>query len=309
MDTHKFAYLAGYIDGDGCFYIRTYFQKPKNVLVFDYSIQIASVDENTIQYFSETFGGVYHKRPEKRIDRRQSFLWTIKTKQSILVAQNIFDYLVSKKKTCGLFINLGNSIVPNFGISIPVETISKRFDIYNQIKKEIHMNDRVTKEIYLSLKKVEQYIEPSNSDLAYLAGLIDAEGCFRVCHFQSKRDGRSRSYIPVLEIGNTKHVIFKWLMDRFGGNLVFRAPTSRNHNAMIIWSHRSKALYPILTKILPYLRAKKERCEKLIELQQTSMPNGGNRKSEEFKLRRDEIQSIRKRIVDEIHVLNAKGKH
>jgi hypothetical protein len=309
MKTNKFAYLAGYIDGDGCFYVRTYLQKPKNILVFEYSIQICSVEKNIIQYFSETFNGVYNKRPEKRKNRKDSYLWTVKTKQSLIVAKEIFNFLINKKKICDLFITLGTSIKPNYGISISEKIKFQRNEIINQIKKEIHMNDKVTYEIFKSLKKVEKNIEPSNEDMAYLAGLIDSEGCFRICQFQSKRPGRNISYIPVLEIGNTKHSIFNWLLIRFGGSIVYRAPNSKNHNPMIIWSQRSKALYPILTKILPYLRVKKERCEKLIELQETSIPNGGNRKSEEFKIRQFQIQFIRKKISDEIHKLNSKGKH
>lgn len=309
METNKFAYLAGYIDGDGCFYVRTYIQKPKNILVFDYSIQVCSVEEDTIQYFSEEFGGVYSKRPEKRKDRKDSYIWTIKTKQSLIVANEIHNFLINKNKTCNLFLTLGNSIIPNCGISISKDIQYERTQIINQIKKEIHMHDKVTHEIYKSLKNIQKTIEPSNSDLAYLAGLIDAEGCFRIFNFQSKRPGRSRSYVPVLEIGNTKHCIFSWLLIRFGGSIIYREPNSRNHNPMIIWSHRSKALYPVLTKILPYLRVKKERCEKLIQLQETSIPNGGNRKSEEFKIRQSQIQAIRQQIYEDIHVLNAKGKH
>ena len=309
MNTHKFAYLAGYIDGDGCFYVRTYIQKPNNVLVFEYSIQVSSVEKDIIQYFNEEFGGVFNARSEKRSDRKDSFLWTIKTKQSLIVANEISKFLISKKKTCDLFLTIGNSIVPNCGIAISQNIISERLNIFNQIKEEIHMNDKVTHEVFRALKKIEKTIDPSEADLAYLAGLIDSEGCFRICHFQSKRPGRSRSYIPVLEIGNTKHCIFSWLRMRFGGSMVYREPTSRNHNPMIIWSLRSKALYTILTKILPYLRTKKERCEKLIELQETSIKNGGNRKSDEFRIRQKEIQSIREKIVEDIHKLNAKGKH
>jgi hypothetical protein len=309
MNIIKFAYLAGYIDGDGCFYVRTYFQKPNNILVFDYSIQICSVDEFIIQYFTKEFGGVCSQRPEKRNDRKDSFLWTIKTKQSVVIAKEIIPFLLSKKNTCNSFIQLGDSIIPNRGISIDEIEISKRQNIIQNIKQEIHMNDKITKEIFLSLKKIKKSIEPSEEDLAYIAGLIDAEGCFRICHFQSKRPGRSRSYIPVLEIGNTKSPIFPWIINRFGGSIVYRAPTSRTHNPMIIWSLRSKALYPMLLKILPFVRVKKERCEKLIELQKTSIPNGGNRKSEDFKIRQSEIQAKRVCLVEELHKLNAKGKH
>lgn len=308
MNTNKFAYLAGYIDGDGCFYVRTYIQKP-NILVFDYSIQICSVDLDIIKYFKQEFDGVFNNRPEKRKDRKKSYLWTVKTKQSIKIAENICHFLISKKKTCDLFLSIGNSIVPNCGIAISENIVSDRKEIFNQIKEEIHMNDRVNEDLFKSIKTSKKSIEPTEANLAYFAGLIDAEGCFRICQFQSKRVGRSRSYISVLEIGNTKFNIFPWLIERFGGTITYRKPTSRNHNPIIIWSLKSKALHQILDKIYPFLKVKKERCKKLMDLRDTTMSNGGNRKSEAFKLRQKEIQLIREGIVEDIHKLNAKGRH
>ncbi len=308
MNTNKFAYLAGYIDGDGCFYVRTYIQK-SNILVFEYSIQICSVDLNIIKYFKEEFGGVFNTRPEKRKERKESYLWTIKTKQSLEIANKIYDFLISKKKTCELFLSVGNSITPNCGIAINENTISNRQAIFNQIKDEIHMNDKVNEDLYKSTKNIKKTIEPTNANLAYLAGLIDAEGCFRIGQFQSKRIGRSRSYISVLEIGNTKFNIFPWLIERFGGTTVYRKPTSRNHNPMIIWSLKSNALHQILDKIYPFLKVKKEKCEKLMQLRDTTIPNGGNRKSDEFKIRQSQIILERECIVEALHKLNAKGRH
>lgn len=309
MNSNKFAYTAGYIDGDGCFYVRTYIQKPKNILVFEYSIQVCSVDDDIIHFFSKEFGGTFSIRPEKRSNRKESFLWTIKTKQSLVVANHIFKYLISKKKSCELFLNIGNSIIPNCGTAITENIISTRQAIFDQIKQEIHMNDKINKESFRSLKNIKHSIKPSEEDLAYFAGLIDAEGCFRIGQFQSKRIGRSRSYISVLEIGNTKLPIFPWIIQRFGGTITYRAPTSRNHNPMVIWSLKSNALHQILDKIYPFLRVKKERCAKLMELQATTMPNGGNRKSEKFKLKQIEIQAKRKVIAEDLHKLNAKGRH
>lgn len=309
MDTLKLSYVAGYIDGDGCFYVRTYFQKPKNILVFDYSIQVCSVDEDTIKYFNKEFGGSFTERVEKRKNRKPSFLWTIKTKQSLGVASRCFEFLIIKRRSCELFLSLGDSIKPNCGVSLCENAVSERRKILERIKQEIHMHDFVDKENFKTLKTLIKGIEPSEEDLAYFSGLIDAEGCFRIGQFQSKRSNRNRSYISILEIGNTKFPIFPWLIQRFGGTVVYRNPTSRRRNPMIIWSLKSKALHQILDKIYPFLRFKKKRCEKLMELRNTGLPNGGNRKSEEFKIRQSEIQADRERIAEDLHKLNAKGRH
>ena len=159
------------------------------------------------------------------------------------------------------------------------------------------------------MKKVKKTFDPSEENLAYLAGLIDAEGCLRITSHDVNRTGRSRSYVATLEIGNTRLPIFQWLLERFGGTITYRAPTNRNHNPMIIWSLRSRKLYNLLFKIQKYLRVKKERCEKLLELEKTTLKIGGNRKTGQYRCHVEQILSKRESIFQELKLLNAKGKH
>ena len=78
---------------------------------------------------------------------------------------------------------------------------------------------------------------------------------------------------------------------------------------MIIWSLRSDALYQTLNSIYPYLRVKKERCEKLGQFHQTKMMVGGDRKSPEFNKHLVDILTTRRHLFDEFQVLNKKGRH
>ena len=48
-------------------------------------------------------------------------------------------------------------------------------------------------------------------------------------------------------------------------------------------------------------------CDKLIEFQETILPNGGDRHSELFRALFEKRQEVRERIVQEIHQLNHKG--
>lgn len=305
---NKHSYLSGYIDGDGCFYVRTYIQKPKNILVFDYSIQICSVCKDVIKYFYQEFGGTYVTRPEKRSNRKETYLWTIKTKKCLEVCKEIQEFLISKNETCSLVICLGSSIAPNKGLKVSRDVIEKRLSLINLIKEDIHMNDLIDEEKFNCLKTLNQSIEPTQEDYAYFAGLTDAEGCFRIQHWKDKRKGRGKNYVITFEIGNTKYPIFPWIIRRFGGNIVYRKPTKKQFNPMVIWSLRSKALYPLLEKIYPFLRVKKERCKKLMEFHEIKIPSG-DRNSEEFRNKALEIQSQREFLLEEFHVLNAKGRH
>lgn len=306
------AYLAGYTDGDGCISCRIYIQKPKMIKVYESSIQICSVNEDICNFFKCEFYGAVHKRPEKRTDRKDSWVWYVKGNNCLNILVQIEPFLILKRKTSLLLrslINQINSFHSSRGKSISEESHFIRESIVNQIKQEIHMNDIVDEDKFNTLKVIKKSIVPSRNDLAYLAGLIDSEGCFRIKSWQPKREGRNRSYVISLEIGNTKFSIFPWLMERFGGNVVFKKSTNQRHRPVILWSLSSDALFQFLNDISPYLRIKKERCEKLSQFHQTGFTVGGERKSDEYKKRITEVLTTREKLFEEFQVLNKKGKH
>ena len=309
MNELEFAYLAGYIDGDGCFCVGTAIQKPKGILVFEYSIQISSTDKQILNHFTNIFGGFINFRRDKRIDRRECHVWTGKTKSAHLVCHKTERILVHKTTQRNRMYLLGNMIKPSRGFVIDQVTLNIRHELIRQIKQEIHMTNLITEKDFRKMKKVKKTFDPSEENLAYLAGLIDAEGCLRITSHDVNRTGRSRSYVATLEIGNTRLPIFQWLLERFGGTITYRAPTNRNHNPMIIWSLRSRKLYNLLFKIQKYLRVKKERCEKLLELEKTTLKIGGNRKTGQYRCHVEQILSKRESIFQELKLLNAKGKH
>lgn len=308
----KYAYLAGYTDGDGSICCRIYTQKPKLIKVYESSLQICSVDEDICAYFKEEFTGSVHKRPEKRANRRPTWLWYAKGMRCFHLLKKIESYLILKRNSSVLCCSLIDEVFHGFSCrnhKIPEESHRNRESIIKKLKEEIHMNDRVNEENFNSLKELNQSIEPSRADFAYIAGLIDAEGCFRIKHWQPKRQGRNETWVISLEIGNTKFLIFPWLLQRFGGSVTYRKPTTQRHNAMIIWSLSSDALYRFAKDVYPFLRVKKERCEKLIQFHQTSVPNGGNRKSKEFRNYICDLLITRRALFDEFQVLNKKGNH
>ncbi len=167
------------------------------------------------------------------------------------------------------------------------------------------MEDFVTKELIGGLKGIQNTIDPRQQDFAYLAGLIDAEGCFRVKSWLPKGKP-NRVFAISLQIGNTKYPIFPWLMQRFGGSVCYTEATK--HKPFAVWSIASVKLYDLLPSLYPFLRSKKDVCRKLMEFQETVLPDGGDRHSEEFKTRYSKILKTREDIVNEIHKLNTKGE-
>ena len=168
------------------------------------------------------------------------------------------------------------------------------------------MRDFVTEELINKIKSTKPSIIPTDQDFAYLAGLIEAEGTFRIKSWKPS-DKPNKVYNTSLEIGNTRYPIFPWLMDRFGGNISF-VHIKRNKRAVAIWSLQSKSLLIILNRIYVFLRTRKKQvCEQLIEFNKTIIPNGGDRHSNAFKERMEAVISKRELIVEEVHKLNKKG--
>lgn len=299
------AYCAGYIDGDGCFYVGKTLQKKTNTIVYEYSIQIISIKREVLDIFCSYFGG-FVRQKTKRIKHKIPYQWTIKGKNALQLAIIISDILVDKKIACSLFIDMSKTIFPNAGKKVSDQLINERDEIINKIRKDREMHD-ITKEQIDDLKNRKNIIEPTPRDYAYLAGLIDSEGCFRVKHWLPKNKP-NHVYTIHLEIGNTKLPIMPWLIERFGGGITF-VPAKPNKKSCAIWSLSSKALYQILPKIYPFLTNKKAVCEKLIEFQQTILPNGGDRHSELFNALFTKNRELRDKIVSEIHQLNLKGSN
>jgi hypothetical protein len=109
----------------------------------------------------------------------------------------------------------------------------------------------------------------NNTDLAYLAGLIDGEGTIRY-HEKRRKDPRSRQpdgkYLQrnwQVSVFNTNLLVLEWCRKTFGGYLTEKGsgslPGSKKTN--YVWWLTSKKSRDVITACLPYLKIKKQRAE------------------------------------------------
>jgi hypothetical protein len=295
-------YIAGYIDGDGCFYAGTF--KQGSLTVYEQSIQIVSVKKPVLIQFQNAFGGSIRQKPFKE-RHRDAFCWTVKGRSAVNISLHIREFLVDKTAQCDLFIQLSTTIKPNNFKAVNPSIIEIRNAIISHIRKDKDMENLVTKEAIEALEHVKNTITPIEDDYPYLAGLIDSEGCFRIKKWKPKNKP-NHVYNITVEVGNTKLPVMPWLVKRFGGSVVF-IDAKANKKASATWTLSAAALYQILPKVRPFLISKKEVCDKLIEFQQTILPNGGDRHSELFRALFERRREIREKIIEEVHMLNRKG--
>jgi len=106
---------------------------------------------------------------------------------------------------------------------------------------------------------------------AYLAGIIDGEGCIfiRASDYRGKRGIRNVYYCLTVTVGNTSASMIKWLHEIFkGSRITCRGETVKNKTVWG-WTVASQEAEEICRGILPYLTAKKDQAELALMFRET----------------------------------------
>lgn len=105
----------------------------------------------------------------------------------------------------------------------------------------------------------------SVAELAYIAGLIDGEGCLLIYR---KKDRRGSSHFRcILRISNTSQRVIEWLQTRLGGGAHAGQPSSSNHLLVYHWRCEGPRMATLLVATCPYLVIKPELADLLISMQ------------------------------------------
>jgi hypothetical protein len=96
----ELAYLAGYIDGEGCFFAGIYSNGVQRKL------SITNTYPDTLRRLVELFGGRYRKR-KTRESARQQWEFVVGGRAADRCAKKLLPFLQEKRKQAELFIELG----------------------------------------------------------------------------------------------------------------------------------------------------------------------------------------------------------
>ena len=96
------AYTAGYIDGDGCFYIG------KNIKPIKYrrALIVSSSDKTICDFFKNEFGGncSYNKKSIRFPTHKPIAQWYIQGESSEKLTESLVPYLIEKKSDAQKFL-------------------------------------------------------------------------------------------------------------------------------------------------------------------------------------------------------------
>jgi hypothetical protein len=121
-------------------------------------------------------------------------------------------------------------------------------------------------------KPIEPTVVPTALDYAYIAGVVDGEGCIQISAFAGKvgRTGkRGSTYHELrLSIVNTNEPLIRYIQARFGGGFSKRK-VNANRRTCAEWRIHGVRAAKCLRHLLPYLIVKRAEALIAIEMAET----------------------------------------
>jgi len=138
--------------------------------------------------------------------------------------------------------------------------------------------------------------------IAYLAGLIDGEGCLYIGNVKQGKYGNGLQWHSMLKITSCDEELIIWLENTFGGSKDSRYRwTSKQKFTRPVynWQATGGMLDYLLPKIYPYLIIKPRQCDVMLRYRLTSKNIGSQRLS-------DEVIAQRLLLMGEMRNLNSR---
>jgi len=114
-----------------------------------------------------------------------------------------------------------------------------------------------------------------NTDLAYIAGIIDGEGCIRILKMKDKKREGIANYTLQLEVASTDEWLCRYLWMHFKGS-VYKDRWIRTPKASPTWRWRvyGQNVANLLEEIMPFLKLKHQQALLAREFQSRKAPRG-----------------------------------
>lgn len=143
---------------------------------------------------------------------------------------------------------------------------------------------------------IEPKCEVSDPERAYLAGIIDGEGCVSATYHKS-----SQAWTCYVTISNTDYRLIEWLDERWIATQCRMRPGTGGHKPTYGWTVTNARVYPVLVAALPFLVLKREQADLVMEWASLARPNVGRRGYPQ------EIRDRRLELLERIRALNKRG--
>jgi hypothetical protein len=143
----------------------------------------------------------------------------------------------------------------------------------------------------------------SAADTAYIAGLIDGEGCIGIYH------RKDRGYFVQLTIVNTNSELMSWLEWKLHANTIKSLPDKRprNKQSFAVTIDRMRA-FEVLQRVNRYIIAKSQQIQLALQFKQWQNARKTDKNGSGHRTYSDQERQICLNFVEQSRVLNRKGR-
>ena len=156
-----------------------------------------------------------------------------------------------------------------------------------------------------------QYVrkEYTATQAAYMAGIMDGEGCFFIGNYSGNRKNGDKHFQTVIKIASTDKSLVDWLFETFGGSIRQYTPNQMAKNCrkqVYAWQATSNRLLHICEIILPYLVIKKKQAEIMIAMRNTFNDEHNIKGRQQVQNLPKGTLELRQQLMDELKLLHTR---
>lgn len=139
--------------------------------------------------------------------------------------------------------------------------------------------------------------QASELQYAFLAGIIEGEGCIYIGSHSSNKETGARYFTTAIQVTNTDKNLIDYLHNTFGG---LQAPYTAAQTPKIkrkpvfVWKVTGEELTHICKRVLPYMIAKKNQIEVMLEMRKTYETHPSQRE----KIKKNGVQPLSDTLIN-----------
>jgi hypothetical protein len=232
-------YLGGIIDAEGCFRVKKVKSKYGSSYTPYFKIEMNNLV--IIDLFTKIFGGNYIET------KRGTFSYERSASLCITFIEQMKEFFYLKREEANLLSELNTILkTPN--------SKRKRSQEKNNLLEELYLKSRES-------KKTEKPIEISDERFdAYLAGLLDGDGCISIV---KGKVYKGKQYYEVrISLEMTAETLIRTIAAKLNRPVWIREYTNPNHRTN--YSISLPKSHCILVRIEPFLILKKEKLQTIL---------------------------------------------
>jgi hypothetical protein len=236
-----------------------------------------------LKYISNIFGGKVRQVKPQAYHRFKVWQWSIRAGNAYRVLRKLYHYLRIKREAAAICIEFferywqGGTRKP---VSLERQATGAHYMAQlqgyqskpgsGQKSQLSHMGIKQRRIISTPPRYTKEIVKPKNYffpdvsmpelNLAYIAGLLDAESSFIIYKLSSRP-----SYLLEVNYRKTDRDTLQYLADIFGGRVRLASHSTENTLDVWLWKLVSADAYSLIKHIYPFLRVKRRAAEICME--------------------------------------------